>query len=540
MADNVVDVLSEDYIDRSKLILVAFISNLGAMLLGLDYGMTSYLLTDIDYFASSSQYSSYTYFSTVENSSVLLGFLASGASIGTAITFALLILYGNSISKKDELLLAAMLYFIGAMLESCSYYFSWKHVTGLVFLSIGRLVFGAGAATSYHASPHYVAEIAPANIRGNIGSATEVMTASGVVLGYILGYASSKEDGWAQVYLVGYIVALIMGCLALYIPHSPKWMARHNFPPGEILESLQFLYPNATDSSVLKLRKECEIERAQSARMEELWKTRYGNSDSNWFQSLISTAAPDVKFLFYDKVLSRCLSYGLILVILNTATGHAAILYYAGSIFDQVCSRPNACVVGLGFAKLIPALLMTVIADIFGRRIMLMTGTIIVTLGLTTIAGGYAGNNDDCVVVGMYIAVAGWALGFGSMIWFIMNELFPYFVRPAGMSILSFVLTTTTIVILWVLPSLRDVAGYFGCFLIFTIFGCLALLFIYLFQPETKGADLEQSYRMHNTNYAQALRRLGYQLNDDENEYDALLPNQDRSALDGNVAPIHI
>jgi MFS family permease len=402
------DVLNEDYIDRSKLLLVAFISNLGAMLLGFDYGVTSKLLTDIDYFASNDEYSDYTYFSVVENSSILLGFLASGAAIGSAITFAILILYGNSVSKKDELLLAAFLYFIGAMLESFSFYFSWKYSTGLVLLSIGRLTYGAGVATSFHASPQYVAEIAPADVRGNIGSATEVMTACGVLLGYVLGFVSNEEDGWAQIYLIGYVIALVMGCLALFIPHSPKWMARHNFPPNEILESLQFLYPNATDSSVVKLRKECEIERAQSARMDELWKTKYSsNASKNWFQSMISAAAPEVKFLFYDKILSRCLTYGLVLVTLNTATGHSAILYYAGSIFDEVCIDPDACIVGLGFAKLIPALMMTVIADIFGRRVMLMTGIIVVTTGLFIITGGYSNNNDDAVITGMYIAVSG-------------------------------------------------------------------------------------------------------------------------------------
>jgi hypothetical protein len=68
----------------------------------------------------------------------------------------------------------------------------------------------------------------------------------------------------------------------------------------------------------------------------------------------------------------------------------------------------------------------------------------------------------------------------------------------------------------------------------------MALLVAYLFQPETKGADLEQSYRLLNTNYTQAFRRLGYQVNDSDDEYDALLSTEDRSAADREVAPIHI
>jgi MFS transporter, SP family, galactose:H+ symporter len=536
--------INVDYVDRNKLILIAFISNLGALLLGYDIGVTSTLLLDIRYFAVEDSGSRYYLY--VQDSDILLGLIASGAAIGAVITYVLLLFFGNSVSKKDEILQSSFLLFIGALLESFSSYLNWKYSSGLVMLIFGRLIFGAGVATTFHAAPQYVSEMAPPAVRGNLGSATEVMVSCGVLLGYCLGFLSDESDGWAGIYLIGYIIALVMGVLTMFIPHSPKWMALHNFPPDEILESLQFLYPNANDDKVIKLRKECQEEVIRNTKTEEMFSIRFHQPEGqqSFLAASYSKLPAEVKFLIYDTELNRCLLYGLAFVVLNMGTGNSAILYYAGDLFDSVCDDPDICVVGLGLSKLLPAIMMSTVADYFGRRTLLITGTTIVTIGLTIITAGYGSNHDLVVVGGMYVAMIGWEVGFGTMVWFIINELFPQFVRPAGISILSLAINITSTVIVFSLPSFISTAGFFGAFLFFTCISVLSFFTIYGFQPETQGVDLEQGYKLVSVNYISTMSYLGFHSIDGHisEEYNSLLDHEDNHSniVDTEVSPVSI
>lgn len=68
------------------------------------------------YIESSAESSPGSYYAYVENNYGLLGLLASGASLGAVITYPFLLLLGNSIAKKDELMISAFLYFAGEKL----------------------------------------------------------------------------------------------------------------------------------------------------------------------------------------------------------------------------------------------------------------------------------------------------------------------------------------------------------------------------------------------------------------------------------------
>lgn len=511
------------FMDRSRLVLVAFIANLGAFLLGYDYGASVYLLENLSYFSSDSKYSSYVYYSIAENSSVLLGLITCGAVFGCCITYGILIFYGQEISKKDEILLASLLYFIGGMLESFSYYISWKYAGGLVVLILGRFLYGAGMATSFHSAPQYVAEISPPDIRGSIGSSAEVMVGSGVVLGYTVGYVADYSNGWAQVFLIGYLIALLMGSLAMLIPHSPYWMARHNFGREEILEALRFFYPFADEESVTRLISQATKESKDNARLARKWQHKFDDSMSPMVRDLLSGLPPQLKILSCDLILGRCLSYGIWMACLNTGTGHQAILYYAGNIFDAVCTDASLCVLGLGFAKLLPAILMTMIADAFPRRHLLFTGTSIMFASLMIICIGYSLDDMVTVVLGMYLAVIGWEIGFGTMIWIVINELFPVSVRSGGYSLIVFSMSVTSTILLFLIPTLKDFMGYTGIFGYFTVVTFITLIYMYLLHPEAQGMDIEQPYKTLNMNFVQVASYFGYKLSVDEDELERML-----------------
>lgn len=490
---------SRDYVDRTKLILVAFVANLGSLLFGYDFGATSTLLIDIDYFANSDSYTSDVYFTYANGSSGITGLIASGASIGATIAYIFLLFLGNTISKKDEILLAAFLYFTGALFESFSFYVSWKSSAGLIVLIIGRLIYGTAVATSLHSIPQYVAEMAPKELRGQIGSTTEAMVITGVCLGYFIGYVSSDDVGWFFIYLIGYLIALLMGGLALMTPHTPLWMARFNHSNDEILESLKFIFPNADLQSVEHLRQICEMEKFEKLRLENEWRNEYlASSNANDIaNNFWVNIPPELKFLLFDPELRRCLGFAIVLVICSNCTGQAVLLYYIGDIFDAISpNNTEIWILGIGIAKLLPALLMTVFADSFRRRHLLLTGTVVMISGLLILCIGLYLNNTISSLIGIYSAVVGYEVGFGTMMWILLNEIFPTFVRSAANSIAVACLFTVSTIITFSLSYFEKLAGILGIFVFFTVMSIISLAILFLVAPETRGADSETAYKL--------------------------------------------
>jgi MFS family permease len=117
---------------------------LGSLLFGFDFGATGCLLSRIAEFKDGTSDPRYTYFVIVAQSSELTGLIAAGSSIGATLAFIFLLFLGNGIPKNDEIVLSALFYFIGALLESTSGNISWRNSAGLAILIIGRFVFGAG------------------------------------------------------------------------------------------------------------------------------------------------------------------------------------------------------------------------------------------------------------------------------------------------------------------------------------------------------------------------------------------------------------
>lgn len=203
-------------ISHLNLAFVACVANLGSFLFGYDYGVISWLLVSVDSLASViDDNSSNQYFHVVAQSDTWIGLIAAGAALGALITYIFLLFFGNNMPKRDEIILAAILYFVGALLESSSGYVGWDSWTGLALLLLGRLIYGAGGATTFHAVPSYVSEIAPAELRGMVGSTTEAMISTGVVISYVVGYYFESGVGWIVSFRVAYVIAFIMALLAL-------------------------------------------------------------------------------------------------------------------------------------------------------------------------------------------------------------------------------------------------------------------------------------------------------------------------------------
>ena len=523
----------KDAINLSSLFLIAIVGNLGSLLFGYDFGVTSWLLVGIEEEASlASTGDSTNYYVLVAESSGLRGLVAAGASIGALITYLVLLFLGNDILKKDEILLAACLFFSGLMLESTSGQLDWSAgPSGLLVLLFGRLCFGAGAAASFHATPQYISELGPKNLRGMVGSITEAMIVTGVVLGFGVGYLF-QNGGWVVPFRVGYCIAVVMGVLALFIPHSPSGLVRAGHGVEDVLEAYKVIHPNATEDDVRLLmarREEERVEFEQYRRYFHRVLTR-GNMASDMEGEPSAEGGEgtaccelslEVKVLAYDPRMRRCLMLAILLVILQIGTGQGVLLYFSGDIFMEICPTTySECLLAFGGVKLFSAYMMVVCADMFGRREFLCYGTAVMVAGMVTLTVAFSYRRYEIALSGLFIAVAGYEFGLGSFMWVLLSEIFPRFTRSASNSIAVSVLFLSSTILTFTLPYFLESTGLLPILILFTIFGAAAVVALFLFAPETAGVELEEAYKGVDVRCRQSGLGLCCGTDDDEEEDD--------------------
>ena len=457
-------------------------------------------MSRISEFKGLSDVSQYRYLVVVANSAGLTGLIAAGSSIGAAITFCFLLFLGNRIPKNDEILLSALFFFIGALLESLSGDLSWKNGMGLGSLITGRLLYGAAIALSFHSVPEYISEISPKLGRGSIGSLTEAMIVIGVCLGFLLGYLTSSENGFIITFRFGCLIALIMGVLALFLPRSPQALLSSGADNDVVLKSIQYTRPTATISAVTEFR--VALEEAKGAK--SVWEKKVLSKlksfgTTNIFTRILITLPTEVKVLLISRTLRQCLFLSLLLVFLQQFSGQGAILYYSGRIFQEICPKStSSCVIGFGMVKLFFVMVMVFVADSWGRRKFLIMGSSLMTLGLTMLCIGLSYQEYTLALIGIYLSVAANEVSLATLLWVVLCEIFPQFVRSAAISIAIATLFTWSSIVVFIMPYISDSMGLFAVFLTYAITAAISVILLYLYVPETRGVDLEVSYKLVN------------------------------------------
>ena len=330
------------------------------------------------------------------------------------------------------------------------------------------------------------------------------MVVTGVFLSYTVGYLTHNEsNGWQVPFRASYVLAVFMGALSLFLPQSLTWMIRNNIPADEVLKELQFIYPHATPADVAKIEQKYEAEMRNREKWDNVWKN---DVSEDFFQRQFLLLPPEIKLLLSDNHLLRCLTLTITLVIIQNAVGQSAILYFAGDIFDDLCpNTPYSCIFGLGLVKILPAYAMFFIADSLGRRIYLLVGGGIMLFGLFLVCISL-GRDSGVALFGIYASVVGYEVSFGIMLWILISEIFPNFVRSSAISISIAVMFLLSTIVTYSLPYLEDSIGLIGIFSVFTAVSVISLIILYLFVPETRGVDIEICYKLVSQKYIESLK----------------------------------
>lgn len=171
--------------DWWRVLVAWFFPSLGGFLYGYDIGAMAEVLPAL----SSSDVSGTSWWREVQASALVQGLITSMVTLGATLGSVAVFYYEARLGRRGELLLASGLYGIGAIAECVA--------NSVVSLCVARCVYGFGVGLAMHGAPSYIAETAPAKLRGGLVSAKEAMIVVGMLLGYSVGASSRQhEGGW--------------------------------------------------------------------------------------------------------------------------------------------------------------------------------------------------------------------------------------------------------------------------------------------------------------------------------------------------------
>jgi MFS family permease len=175
-------------------------------------------------------------------------------------------------------------------------------------------------------------------------------------------------------------------------------------------------------------------------------------------------------------------------------TGINAVLYYLNDIFALAGAShvsANLQAVAVGATNLVATLAAMSIIDRFGRKKLLLIGTVGLIACLTAIGYVfYTRQHLDLLVWLLMSFIACFAISHGAVVWVYISEVFPTNLRARGQSLGSSSHWIANAVISLVFPLLAKQSGWLP-FFFFAAAMVVDFFLVFFFYPETANVTLE-------------------------------------------------
>jgi len=390
----------------------------------------------------------------------LLGVTVFSALFGTVLGAMLAGFPGERFGRRDSLRVMAVLYLISGL--GCALAWNWYAL--VVFRFIG----GLGVGGSSVLGPMYIAEIAPAKLRGRLVGVFQFNVVFGILVAYFSNYVISLQHfgatEWRWELGVTAIPAALFFVMLFTIPRSPRWLVKK----GRVAEAREVLQATGDENYEHDLQ-----EIVASIGVEQSQAT--------------------------EKLFSRKFAFPIFLAVsigmFNQLSGINAILYYLNDIFGHAGFSKvsgNLQAVAIGATNLLFTMIAMSVIDRLGRKTLLLVGSV----GTATCLAGvsvifFTGQHQSLLVWLLVGYIAFFAFSQGAVIWVYLSEVFPNSVRAQGQSLGSFSHWFMNAAISLIFPLMAASSGaypfvFFAAMMVLQFF---VVLFVY---PETKGLSLEE------------------------------------------------
>ena len=402
------------------------------------------------------------------NSCALLGCL-----LGTLATGVL----ADKFGRKRPLIFAAFLFAVSSILtgwaETFPQFIMW------------RMLGGVAIGMASNLSPLYIAEIAPAPMRGRLVSLNQLTIVVGILAAQLLNLMIARkvpegasatlmaqswngQFGWRWMFTLVAAPSLLFFISALLVPESPRWLVKNGLPDrarGILARIGGDAYACAETENIRK-----------TLATEEIARVRLGD-------------------LLAPKIV-KILLLGCGLAVLQQWSGINVLFNYADNIFKHAGVGVNATLWFIVITGVVNAVFTMVglgWVDQWGRRRLLLLGSAGIAVAHLLTGLAYALHLQGMAVLVFVLAAIGcYAMSLAPVTWVVISEIFPNRIRGTAISVVVALLWIACFILTYTFPMLEKAVGTGNTFWIYAAICVAGFVLILRKLPETKNKTLEQ------------------------------------------------
>ncbi|OJJ51030.1 hypothetical protein ASPZODRAFT_127024 [Penicilliopsis zonata CBS 506.65] len=446
----------------------------GGVLFGYDSGVIGGVLT-FDSFQNDFRFGAFGPRSETSVSSIGVGIQQAGALVGCFAVWPLT----NRLGRRIAMMVCSLIFCIGVILEVIN-----SHSLSTFY--VGRVICGLGIGGSATVIPIYMSEMSPKDSRGRMGSCYQLSYTIGILISYWLDYGvkfmKSSSTQWQIPIGMQMLFGALMGLGMLTLEESVRWLLFQG-DHERAWKSLTWI--RASDSEEVRAEFE-EMERGVEVE-------RHATAGFS-LQELLE----------WPNAHRMLLGFGLFLA--QQSTGSTALAYFGPQFFSLLVGssgNKDLLLTGIfGAIKVVACFtFVTLVADRFGRRTLLMSGAAFMAACMLTTAavvkdrpppgGGAITSAGIATVALIYLDIIAYNCSWGPLPWPCTSEIFPTRIREPGVAfgvgsqwLFNFVWSFST-------PYIMSGIGW-ATFLLFGVFDVIIVIFVFFCVKETAGKTLEE------------------------------------------------
>ncbi|XP_063710060.1 facilitated trehalose transporter Tret1-like [Culicoides brevitarsis] len=403
---------------------------------------------------------------TVDEASWIGSLVALGAVIGPLIGGPM----ANVVGRKWTLLFSSLLFAVP--------YATLIFAKTVLVICIARFIQGLGVGFVMCVVPMYMGEISSDEVRGAMGSFMQLFIVTGILYVYCVGpYVSYVALQWACLAIP---VAFAVGFF--FMPESPAYYIQKGNRESAV-NSLVFLRGKSKEGV------QDEMSIIQTS-VEEALKNKGSVLD-----------------VFQNKACLKALIISGGLVSFQQLSGINAVLFYSTDIFIKASGGsgggmdPSVSTILVGAVMVLSSGTTPLIVDRLGRKIILLFSAVGMAISLFFLGLFFLldHNKAEIVssiswlpVVSLIVFVFVYCVGFGSLPWAVLGEMFSPEVKSNASSIVATTCWILGFLVTKYFSALDEALGTHWSFWIFAIFCVVAFFFVTTIMFETKGLTLQQ------------------------------------------------
>ncbi|MBA6391815.1 sugar porter family MFS transporter [Colwellia sp. BRX10-3] len=457
---------------QSSVLYVLFISSvaaIGGFLFGFDSGVINGTVTALG--------------NAFNSNDISTGFNVASVLLGCALGALLAGPIADKAGRKPIMVITAIIFAVSAFGSGIS-----DSSAEFIFY---RLLGGLGIGAASVLAPAYIAEVAPAALRGRLATLQQLAIVLGLFAAFLSNYIIANEAGgaeailmldlpaWRWMFWVELIPAILFIVGVIFIPESPRYLVAQ----GRIEEARIIFKRIATG--------------AEDAQVEEVKKSLHGDKK------------PGIADLFIDgkKKIHPIIWVGIALSVFQQFVGINVVFYYGSQLwqaagFDE--SQSLFINVMAGITNIVSTFIAIALVDKIGRKPLLLVGSVgmFICLSALTYTFGTAGFNElgqlalsesmgTFALISANLFVVFFGLSWGPIVWVLLGEMFNNRIRGAALAVAASAQWIANFAITMTFPILLGSVGLAGAYGLYALSAFISIFFVVKYIKETRGIRLE-------------------------------------------------